>query len=90
MKKFSVFSHCILIRGEIRIAKASLNYLMRREHIRKPFGAEEYHGRNEIKAYWEEHHVNSQTNPAPKLINSAFGNNVCSLEWELDIGLRVI
>lgn len=48
----------------------------------KPFGIEEYMGREKIKSYWDANPVAKQINPRPKLLTSAFGNNICFAEWE--------
>lgn len=48
----------------------------------KPFGIEEYHGLEQIISYWNEHPVGKQVNPEPRLLNSAFGDNICFAEWE--------
>ncbi len=48
----------------------------------KPFAIEEYIGTDQIKDYWETHPVAMQTNPKPKLLNSAFGEDICFAEWE--------
>ena len=48
----------------------------------KPFGIEEYRGKDQIKEYWETHPVRSQLNPRPRILNSAFGNDICFAEWE--------
>lgn len=48
----------------------------------RPFGLEEFNGTEAIKGYWEEHPVKGQTNPRPKMLNSAFGNDMCFAEWE--------
>lgn len=52
------------------------------EYRAKPYEIEEYHGKNQIKEYWEEHPVKGQTNPNPKLLNASFGENMCFAEWE--------
>lgn len=48
----------------------------------KPFGLEEYHGIEQIRHYWETNPVAMQLNPNPKLLNVAFGTNICFAEWE--------
>jgi ketosteroid isomerase-like protein len=47
----------------------------------KPFGLEEYAGTDDIREYWETHPVARQINPQPKLLNSAFGEDICFAEW---------
>jgi uncharacterized protein (TIGR02246 family) len=48
----------------------------------KPFGIEEYVGTDQIRDYWETHPVAMQINAKPKLLNSAFGDDICFAEWE--------
>lgn len=48
----------------------------------KPFGIEEYFGKEQIREYWDANPVSKQKNPQPKLLSSAFGNNICFAEWE--------
>lgn len=48
----------------------------------KPFGTEEYIGREQIKAYCDANPGAKQIHPQPKLLKSAFGNNICFAEWE--------
>ncbi|GEM_PF-3313203 len=48
----------------------------------KPFDLEEYTGTDSIREYWQTHPVAMQTNPQPKLLNSAFGEDICFAEWE--------
>ena len=48
----------------------------------KPFGIEKYFGREQIKGYWHTSPVSGQSKPAPKLINCAFGDELCFAEWQ--------
>ena len=48
----------------------------------KPFGIEEYLGRDQIKDYWYANPVSGQSKPTPELLNYAFGDNVCFAEWQ--------
>jgi ketosteroid isomerase-like protein len=48
----------------------------------KPFDIEVYVGKDEIRKYWKANPVTKQIRPQPKLLNSAFGENICFAEWE--------
>lgn len=48
----------------------------------KPFGIEEYFGREKIRGYWHANPVSGQSKPQPELLNYAFATELCFAEWQ--------
>lgn len=52
------------------------------KYIVRPFGVEEYVGREEIKQYWRDNAVNKQIKPEPLIITKLVSDDQAFIEWE--------